>query len=747
MKPLGRLHVGIVLLALANMLPAVEIENSWWIFSFALTAALLSVLLVRADGSNRLPAFVTHLGLLLAGGFLIWEMFGAHEEPTVYIIDLSHFIVFLGCFKLFELQSHRDYALMATISFLLLVISAFASGSPLFGAVLLIDLTFGIAWLMAFQSARASLLLTEESRQALDRAGYREAVRQHVTPQLTRSGFALPAAIWAVGLSLFAGIVFLAVPRGWGRGLFVKIQNVIPTSVTGFSGELALTDNSLVEDTTPVMKVKFTRNGKLLREGEITPLMRGKAFERYERGRWMQRPQRRISIDINKKDPPHLTRILPEELDGDVIEQEVWLDDLASGCLFSMYPPLDFSSDDVKRVRFRPTDLTLQAADRYSKSVHYRVQTSDRIPIDAALLLDPPPERPMRPARQSAIHRDVRDFATDFFQRRGDPSDPLQRKKLAQDLRDYLCSGEFEYTLNRGVRTRSNDSIRDFLFFHKRGHCEYFASAMAVVCQAGGIPARVVTGYVGGVFNPDDGSFTFRRSDAHAWVEVFVADEGWVVFDPSPARTSTRRSADDGILAMAKAWLHAIELKWSTTIVAFDAQTWATLVERVADFVDKLHKGDPSAGTTSITMSTILWGPDLLPLWQRFFYWLLLALVVLFLVLMLRALGIISLILKENLSLGRNSKSVFVRAHDAKFYDRLLLLLASKGHVKPSHDSPMEFARELATAHRDLHDLPDITEWFYGAQYGGHRLTDMQQQRIRAILARLREDGAFGVRA
>ncbi len=746
MTPRGRLHIGIILLALANMLPAVEVENSWWQLSLAVTAAGLSLILIRPDGSSKLPAFYMHIGLLLTGAFLVWEMFGAHEEPTVYIIDLSHFIIFLGCFKFFELRTHRDYALLATISFLLLVISAFASGSPIFGAVLLIDLTFGLAWLMAFQCERALLMLDQQSGHRVRQSGL-EAGEALSTQRLPRRSFALPAIIWAIGLFLFAGVVFLAVPRGWGRGLFVRIQNVIPTSVTGFSGELTLTNNTLVEDVTPVLRARFTRGGRVLKEGEVAPLLRGKTFERYEKGRWLQRGRFRLSLDVDPKQGPSiLTRISPDELGDDVIEQEVWLDDVSSGCLFSLYPPLDFDSDDIKRLRFRPNDLTIQAPDRNHTSVHYKVRTTDRLSRDEKVILDPPPERPRRPTRMSEVHRDVREFAEDFFRRRGDPSDPLERRKLAAALCEYLGSGEFEYTLNRGVRTRTGDSIRDFLFFHKRGHCEYFASAMTVVCQAGGIPARVVTGYAGGEYDDADGSFTFRRSDAHAWVEVFMADEGWVPFDPSPISTASRNTASGGLWATVNAWLRTIELKWSTTVVAFDAQTWATLVQRVVDFGEKLQQEDAGSGISGITIKTVLWGPDLLPLWQRFFYWLLLALVLVLLVLVIRALGILSLMLKESIGVGRQSRSVIVRRHDARFYDRLLLLLASKGHVKPGSRSPLEFARDLASAHRELKDLPLITNWFYEVQYGRSALTQQQQMRIRALLARLREDTAFGAR-
>lgn len=79
------------------------------------------------------------------------------------------------------------------------------------------------------------------------------------------------------------------------------------------------------------------------------------------------------------------------------------------------------------------------------------------------------------------------------------------------------------------------DSVDDFLFTTKRGFCEHFASAFTMLARAAGIPARVVTGYQGGEFNPLGGYLIVRQSDAHAWSEVWLDGKGWVRVDPTAA--------------------------------------------------------------------------------------------------------------------------------------------------------------------------------------------------------------------
>lgn len=100
-------------------------------------------------------------------------------------------------------------------------------------------------------------------------------------------------------------------------------------------------------------------------------------------------------------------------------------------------------------------------------------------------------------------------------------------------IEDYLKQN-YAYDLDIAPQTEEGDAVSYFLFREKRGYCEHFASAMAVMARSAGIPARVVTGYTGGTYNPFTGLWEVKQSDAHAWVEVYFGAAGWVPFDPTP---------------------------------------------------------------------------------------------------------------------------------------------------------------------------------------------------------------------
>jgi hypothetical protein len=83
-------------------------------------------------------------------------------------------------------------------------------------------------------------------------------------------------------------------------------------------------------------------------------------------------------------------------------------------------------------------------------------------------------------------------------------------------------------------RTHGVDPVLDFLTTSKKGHCEYFASAMALLSRSLGIPARVVGGYRVNEINPLWDYYIVRERNAHAWVEAWIEGVGWTTFDPTP---------------------------------------------------------------------------------------------------------------------------------------------------------------------------------------------------------------------
>jgi transglutaminase-like putative cysteine protease len=101
---------------------------------------------------------------------------------------------------------------------------------------------------------------------------------------------------------------------------------------------------------------------------------------------------------------------------------------------------------------------------------------------------------------------------------------------------------EFYYTLTPPGLTR--DSVDDFLFNTRRGFCGHFASAFTMLMRAAGVPARVVTGYQGGDWNPIGGYLILRQSHAHAWSEIWLPGRGWTRFDPTAAVAPERVERD-----------------------------------------------------------------------------------------------------------------------------------------------------------------------------------------------------------
>lgn len=102
----------------------------------------------------------------------------------------------------------------------------------------------------------------------------------------------------------------------------------------------------------------------------------------------------------------------------------------------------------------------------------------------------------------------------------------------ALKLRQYLLR-DFTYTLEQ-PNAQAADPLHSFLFTDRRGHCEYFAVAYAVLLRAAGVPSRVVGGYQGGTYDVADATVLFSGRNAHAWVEWYLPQRGWVVDDATP---------------------------------------------------------------------------------------------------------------------------------------------------------------------------------------------------------------------
>jgi transglutaminase-like putative cysteine protease len=179
-------------------------------------------------------------------------------------------------------------------------------------------------------------------------------------------------------------------------------------------------------------------------------------------------------------------------------------------------------------------------------------------------------------------------------------------------------SGGFEYSLT--PPKLDFDSVDDFLFRTRSGFCGHFASAFVTLMRAGGVPARVVTGYQGGEWNPIGGYFVVRQLDAHAWAEVWVDGRGWRRIDPTAivAPERLRRSILDLLpdaisgrtrLVHASAWLtdllqewDALNTAWNARVVNFDVNSQLKILERLG-----VHSADWPALVAALGCGLVAW--------------------------------------------------------------------------------------------------------------------------------------------
>jgi transglutaminase-like putative cysteine protease len=136
----------------------------------------------------------------------------------------------------------------------------------------------------------------------------------------------------------------------------------------------------------------------------------------------------------------------------------------------------------------------------------------------------------------------------------------------ARRLENYLMDN-YSYTLDFVGRSPENP-IEEFLFRYHSGQCEYFASSMVLMLRSQGIPARLVTGFLGGDYNPFEGYTIVRENNAHAWVEAYLPGLGWRIFDPTPPAGRPAYGGKGGWLLAQQAWDFVI-FRWDRYVLTF----------------------------------------------------------------------------------------------------------------------------------------------------------------------------------
>jgi hypothetical protein len=153
-------------------------------------------------------------------------------------------------------------------------------------------------------------------------------------------------------------------------------------------------------------------------------------------------------------------------------------------------------------------------------------------------------------------------------------------------IRDYLQRYRYTVDLKRDDRL---EPLEDFLFQQKAGHCEYFASALAVMLRTVGVPTRSVNGFYGGEWNSFGHYLAVRQGDAHSWVEVYVDGAGWVTIDPTPPGAA---AAAGGAWNTLRQMLDNVEMAWFKYVIEYDLGKQVEIARSVGRWAQFSSKRD-----------------------------------------------------------------------------------------------------------------------------------------------------------
>ena len=240
-------------------------------------------------------------------------------------------------------------------------------------------------------------------------------------------------------------------------------------------------------------------------------------------------------------------------------------------------------------------------------------------------------------------------------------------------------------------------SLPDFLFATRKGNCEYFATAAAVLLRHAGVPTRLVTGFLASDWNEWGRFYDVRQSQAHAWIEAYIPGRGWTLYDATPAETGLSAAADE-LARRAQRWLDAAQARWYRDVIGYDQYAQRDTLLRMsflrafAGLRSALERSLRTLLPAAVAMALLVWALRLLPGW--------------------------------------------VRRGDE--YERAERALARAGLARRPWQTPLEFAREVRSARPELSGLFELVEAHYQARYAGRVPDEARRRQLREVLRELK---------
>ncbi len=747
-----------------------------------LTAALVSIYVTDYKRWFRLSHRVANVAALVSVVFALHNFFGL--DSAAQLSAIARLLTYLQLTLLFQEKNARLYWQFFALSVLQVVVGAALNVSMVFGVLLIVYLFVGLYALSLFyvyreqgavaQPRLAPVVVTPGafSSPAAPAAQLRPPSRVGAGPfssgpsrgpapsrdirqSFTRAGFL------AAGSLAMTVVLFVLAPRS-GKTDWTSVTDVGVNPMTGFTPDVKLGDmGTITQNSQPVMRVKLTDETGAAVSLVDQPLLRGSLLNFYSKGSWSYHTPR-----LPRRTPPWK---VPAAKEGQYyVRQEITIEPAAESILFSIYPPLYIESNS--RVQFDPGRMRFNRSQRVSDQRFSYVLGTTGIYRDRQWPVvpqfgpadgpeggqtrdyDPDEDQPgeIKPIADRVL-REANVAAGDRV---------AQCNALLSYLRD---SGKFEYSLESSARNPNVDPIVDFLQTNRRGHCEYFASAMCLLLRSQKIPARIVAGFYGD-WNPMTQDYIVRQMHAHTWVEAYLEPEqipaelqppeapitggGWLTLDPTPG-VGTDPAARHSMLGPLANAVDYTQIMWTTYVVGMTKSfQYDTFYEPVLQWVT----------------GTFKWGASLVAdaadaFWQwlsaDWFGWR--GLVTLIGLAVVAAALVRAVLLTQRWRARRALRSLLdgrplAERAAIEFYRRLEDLLARLGLARAAGQTPREFAVSIgpdlarlcapgAPAQEprwSVADVPrQVVDVFYRIRFGGRQLSRDERETIEQSLEAL----------
>ena len=643
------------------------------------SAALLFRGYLLGQGRNvRIPEQITsYLGIVYILVYVV-DFFFVSDN---FVQATVHLLLFGMIVKLFSVQRDRDFVYLAMLAFLEVLSAAILTVDSVFLGALSIFLLIAVLTFIALEMRRSSLrggFIQNIAPQIAAASGKRKRLKIF-SYSLTTTGFVLVAAILLASVG-----IFFSLPRLSG-GYLSKLaqQNDL---VSGFSDNVSLGEIGRIQQSSQVVMHVRIENG----EKGPGVLMRGNSLSDFDGKNWINPPHdvRALnntggSFDLRGYAERELR--LAEGRQHHIVKYRVMLEPIGTNVIFTIPAP-DYLFGSFREVTGDRSQTFLNTdKDRPTSNYSGISDLSQPTLQDLERATGEYPDEVKRRYMKLPDTLDPR-IAELAHQVTGKVKTPMEK---AAAIQAYLS--KFQYTLELPSR-RQKDPVAYFLFERKAGHCEYFASAMAVLVREEGIPSRIVNGFRGGEWNELTGNFIVRAKDAHSWVEVYFPGVGWYAFDPTP----------QGSMPVINMWsrmqlyMDAAREFWREWIVNYDfvhqeklANTAASASTRMIDRL-KLwarHQYESMMNSARNTHKMMVKSPRAYG-----------GSAVLFIsgVILLFNIPRIARALKMQ-SIARNPRKAPQGAASI-WYGKMTSAMAKRGHKKAATQTPAEFVEDIADA-------------------------------------------------